>query len=357
VFVTLSLLTLEPVAAQSNSASGADEGEPVTGTPVLLTPRGTSARIGSGVTPDGREVAIVWLDSRSAFVPLDGGEIPEELCVAETCVPAIDHETCAEGECPFAGHRITAAQAIARVAPWTRQNHRTELARLMGDPEAEHITRGQGAHREEMPDSLDVPDPGLDVELPEWSFSNLGGTLGVEIGLGAIGGSFTRSGGSWWGGVFDLVAQYEMPAGDPPWLGALLANGIGLGFRAQLLRRTDGENAGSHAVMLAGVLSLTNRIRGTPVRTPSLLGVLLPEVGAVLYSESRPARGYFDWSVPVTITVATHLAVDVRPRVQLLLPTEETRAELFLGASISFSLVQLGIELPPMGGGSWFGTV
>jgi len=211
---------------------------------------------------------------------------------------------------------------------------------------------------EEMPDSLAPPDPpALLVALPSWRETR-SGALGIELDAGLTSGSFVEGGGAWLGASAAVSLHFQLGRSDSESpFDALFFDGAGLGVRAHVLSRVDDaahDGSGGVVAMIGGGITLTNRVAGTALRVPTLLGAILPETGAVFRSDG-PTSAYFGWALPLSLLVAEHLALDVRPRVLLTFPEAGAagQADVFVGVSVGLVAAQLGAELPPLRPGSW----
>lgn len=98
---------------------------------------------------------------------------------------------------------------------------------------------------------------------------------------------------------------------------------------------------------------LTNRVDETAIRVPTVLGAIVPEMGAVFHRDGT-SGAYVMWCLPFTLLLASNLALDLRPRVLFTLYSNDVArdTDVFLGVSVGLTGAQIGAELP---GSSWNG--
>lgn len=153
----------------------------------------------------------------------------------------------------------------------------------------------------------------------EWgSGEESGGHLEIshQIGLGAI---WTEQPPYFTGSVEVALVAYlerEMARDDrdePLVFGLVLGDTIGLAPRAMILANGS-DVAAPWAAAVGGGLVFRNRIADSAVRVPTILGSLLPEIGAMFRAATAPAF-YLAWEAPFSIRMDRRVAMDVVFRV------------------------------------------
>lgn len=100
-----------------------------------------------------------------------------------------------------------------------------------------------------------------------------------------------------------------------------------MGFAPQAMVIANGSDiAAPWAVAVGGRLVFQNRLRGTPVRVPSILGSLLPSIGAIFRAQT-PTAFYLGWEAPFSIRFDPHVTLDVAFRIYAIDDWLEPRVE------------------------------
>lgn len=297
---------------------------------------------------------LVWISPTTAL----SRDRIDEACFGERCAPVLEATYCAPPVCPGEGLRIQVATAIADVAPWPvdRAEADRAAARLRADPRALTLglmTRTEWTDMETARARQSQPDPGLDSHMlggrsESWGWEHRRRpTLSLEIAAGFTMGSYASGGGVWAGASLSTALQFELEThgSDDGYrvLEAFLFDGAGLRVQASALSRIDGPNQGDWLVSVGAGIVLSNRLSPTGFRLPTLLGALVPEVGTV-FRNDLDASAYLAWSLPFSWVLLPHFGIDLRPRVQVVFPPDDTLgdAEVLIGLTVGFIAPMLG---------------
>lgn len=88
-----------------------------------------------------------------------------------------------------------------------------------------------------------------------------------------------------------------------------------MGFAPQAMVIANGSDvAAPWATAVGGGLVFQNRLVGGPVRVPSILGSLLPSIGAIFRAHTATAF-YLCWEAPFSIRMDPHVTMDVAFRI------------------------------------------
>lgn len=97
------------------------------------------------------------------------------------------------------------------------------------------------------------------------------------------------------------------------WWGFFIGDTIGLAPQAMVIANGS-DIAAPWAVAVGGGLRFQNRLLGGPLRVPSILGSLLPSIGAIFRAHTATAF-YLCWEAPFAIRMDRHVALDVAFRI------------------------------------------
>lgn len=316
------------------------------------------------------ESPIVWLTPDTAFADTE----LDSACYGERCAPVVLNEHCRPPQCPGMGNRVRVAEPLADVVPWPAEADASDrmVERVRADPriaplrlqtnvefrrgrqEFDMLYRHEDEDRHLLPGDADSPSP-----THGWPHRERP-TVSFEIAAGFAMGSFVRDGGTWVGASLDTALQLDLDTHASDGDGhrvmeAFLFDSAGLAVRAQVLSRADGPNQGDWLVSVAGGVALSNRLSPSGLRLPTLLGALVPDVGAVLRNDTD-ASAYLSWSLPLSWVLLPNFGFDVRPRVQVVFPADDSVAEpdVFIGVTVGLISPMLG-STPIQLGGSWGG--
>lgn len=153
----------------------------------------------------------------------------------------------------------------------------------------------------------------------EWGSSDDEGLhleISHTVGMGAI----LTEDPPYFAGTLEVALMAYLPrdvAGDSgdeqvAW-GLLVGDSVGLAPRAMVIANGS-QSAAPWAVAVGAGLVFHNRILGSEFRVPTLLGLLMPELGAIFRASTATAF-YISWEVPFCIRLDRHAALDVSFRV------------------------------------------
>lgn len=292
----------------------------------------------------GEESIGVWVRNDAVWLndPRHEHERFEEdraklVCDGTACAPVLVLTSCGAPECPVSGLLAIAERAIGAQRPLPREARAWEqsMRELRADP----------ALADELPDALTYPEsrpkPERSTGWMAYPFNHVNfeaapsveGTRVFGDGAWLIGPSLrlgyrgveastdtTTSGlirhavaGDAWG--IDLRLRWQREVGDLPHPRTLFGGGLALAV----------DNA------------LGNSNNESRLRTTSLLGLLLPEVGLERFGD-EPVHFYTSHAIPLYVLVTREFALETRPAFKLLYAAGEDDAPAtFL--SLSFGLV------------------
>jgi len=119
-------------------------------------------------------------------------------------------------------------------------------------------------------------------------------------------------------GEFALVDYFESSAAredadDALALGLVLGDVLGVAGRVTAF--TNGADGGASWATAVGIGPvMLNRLAGTSLRVPSILGVLIPEIGAA-FRPHAPTAVYVAWELPFAIRFDRRLSLDAALRI------------------------------------------
>jgi hypothetical protein len=142
---------------------------------------------------------------------------------------------------------------------------------------------------------------------------------------GGLGGGTLRLGVRWW--------PSSAPVGRPSAAALLVGDVPGVDLRARILLGAPAGHFGT--VFTVGLGSgLMAQVGPKRSRVPSLLGLVLPEVG-VLVRSYAPARAYLGWSAPFGYQAKgwSFLSIELTPTVLVVPSSDGTEYVALLGLS------------------------
>lgn len=276
------------------------------------------------------ELPGVWISSRALYTPLDASAALS-VCAEPGCAPVGERRTCAPPECPGHGTLLVVARDVALVPPFPRDygGYTRELDALRNDPRlaslAPHlVTHPEHAAREEQASRAREAQSREESRYRESVRWVSGHRHRERLELSLLGSIATlaEAGGSYAGvtatGSFGFLLRErdanEDDDKDALLLGILVGDVLGAELRAHWLQRLDASQEAAWMVAVGVGPLLANRFERSVVRLPTMMGVLMPEVGAIFRADRDPTW-YVGWSAPFSFLVTHDVAIDVTPRV------------------------------------------
>ena len=264
------------------------------------------------------ETAAVWLEDDRGWIP-STGIAHVSLCVGR-CLPIVERRACEPPECPGHGTLLVAAGALGSIDdfPDDIAGFEDELNAMRPDAELAAVAFAFGRH----------PDHDRDEDD--------GGGLGLALSIGGIVASESR-GDALFGGVGSAGLVYRLDTdedfADPEDDGAFFATLLGDRFAIEARVRVFPEpGAQGLTYSVGGAIVLENRVAGSMWQVPSVVGLLLPELGA--FTRDGRTSFYAGFGVSVKILATRSVGIELRPEVLAVSELSDDGA----GALLSLSL-------------------
>jgi hypothetical protein len=262
----------------------------------------------------------VLLDDDRVWIP-SGLDQPLSVCAGARCAPVDRSESCEAPDCPGVGARVILRSAIASIDgfPTGREGFEAETQAMRVDAVLSQLSGYFGSH----------PDG-----------SGGGGSSDAEgfSLFGAFGGAiatFDGGGGAFAGGTGTIGLRFAID-GDDVWdsrmLETLFGDRFTLSLRGSYLLATRGQSGG-FVTTIGGSFEAENRVDDSAFQVPALLGVIVPEMGALFRDDLR-ATFYARWAVPIKVCFSRSAGLEIRPSV--------TVTEAPTGGAESIIAVELG---------------
>ncbi len=262
-------------------------------------------------------------------------EAPLTLCAGNRCQPVREVTTCSAPACPGAGWLVIARERVADVSdyPSGRDEFNRERASLSADPALAPLAPSMTPH----------PDPGPGPRRPprfvrgahDW----IAFELGAQGGIGALTSTGTPIGAlSVTGGV------RITPGTDDEALDLIYGTSYGVDARVTLLPGLPSAAQATPRPEDLGVLigiapQLAYAVPGEPIRLPSLVGWMLPELGLALRTDGMAPAFYAQWSASIAALVDEHVGFEGRASVAIIdewIAGDDVEAVIALSAGFVF---------------------
>ncbi len=253
----------------------------------------------------------VLVDARSAWV----ATLPEDalaLCVASRCAPIARSESCATPRCPGAGVLVQAAEELAHVDPFPTDyaGFTAELSALSAVPELASLMAHHGSHP-------NPPGPPLDLTL---------GHSDARVELGFEGGyvsSFDRPlHGGMVSATFGLRGQLDGDDFDAWFIGNQVSLDVALHTWLSPSSLANGVDV--PMVLLGFRPALANTLRHSPLRVPTIVSLLIPEIGMAIRPDVARVDVYIAFGVEGSLILTPDLGIRLRASASMVLNTEES---------------------------------
>ena len=241
----------------------------------------------------------VLIDARSVWIQA----LPEDalaLCTASRCAPIERVESCAAPRCPGAGVLVRATENIADVGEFPRDyaGFNAECSALSSVPELASLMGFQNGHP-------NPPGPPLDFVLGH-------NEAHFELGFdGGYVGSFDRPlGGGMTSVTFGIRSQVDGDDFDSAYIGNQVSMDLAL---HTWLSPSASANGVDVPMVLAGFRpSLANALRRTPLRIPTVVSPLIPEVGMAIRPDVARVDFYIAFGLEASLLLARELGIRLR---------------------------------------------
>lgn len=257
------------------------------------------------------DAPAVLIDARSAWV----ATLPADalgLCNASRCVPIARSESCAAPRCPGTGVLLHAAEDIAQVAafPTDYAGFSAELAALSAAPELASLMAHQSAHP-------NPPGPPLDLAL---------GHNDARVELGFEGGyvsSFDRPiQGGMLGATFGLRGQLDGDDFDDWFIGNQVS--LDIAAYAWLSPSSLARGVDVPMVLIGFRPALANTLDRSPLRIPTIVSLLIPEIGMAIRPDVVRVDVYVAFGLEASLILTPDLGIRLRASASMVLNTEES---------------------------------
>jgi hypothetical protein len=263
---------------------------------------------------------IAWTPEHRADDEMPPSMQAKLVCDGQTCARVLVRVRCYKPECPDQGSLLVLDRKLGAHGPWPRERVAWErlMIELASDPELERLLPGAPI----FPELPRVPTPPPERRLGMARSDSR--AFYPEIAAAAEGALLPRA-ETWLAGPsLRLALRKTHPVQDTTWGGhigeAVAGDGWGLDLRFKLLRELDTER--SRTFLSAGAaIAAENAIgRSTTdgrLRVPSVIGLVLPEVGAAAFLE-EPVRLYTSHGLPFYFLLTQAFALEMRPAFTLV---------------------------------------
>jgi hypothetical protein len=242
------------------------------------------------------------------------------VCDEQTCARVLATLSCYRPECPNRGSLLIVDRKLGSRGPWPLERGPWErlMLELKSDPELERLLPGAPV----FPEPYDPPPK---YERPIGMASSQSRRFYPEFAAAAEGALLPRA-DTWLAGAsLRLALRKTHPVSDTTTGGhiaeAVAGDGWGLDLRFKLLREFDTVGRPRTFLSAGAAIAAENAIgRSTTegrLRVPSILGFLLPEVGAAAFLE-EPVHLYTSHGLPFDFLLTQGLALEMRPAFTLV---------------------------------------
>lgn len=269
----------------------------------------------------------VLIDARSAWV----NTLPEgalALCTASRCAPIARWESCAAPRCPGAGVLVHASEDIADVGEFPRgfEGFTAECNALRSVPELLALMGYQNAHP-------NPPGPPLDFVL---RYDDSSFELGFD---GGYVGSFDRPiAGAMTSVTLGIRDQLDTDGFDAAYIGNQVSMDVALHIWLSPAASANGVDV--QMVLFGFRPSLANTLDYTPLRVPTVVSPLIPEVGLVFRPGADRVDFYIAFGLEASLRVTGDLGIRLRASGTMTFNTDDLNQVEGLG------LVSAGLFLP-----------
>ncbi len=240
----------------------------------------------------------VLLEDDVAWQP---DQVAVSVCSGMRCAAVATREVCQPPACPGYGYRMELDADIGDVSSWptTRDGFEEEVEAMRYDPELQALSGYFGAHPERDDDGDDSEGLFFHVSVLG-SAGTLGGGGGALVGAtGSIGMSLFARGEDRYGSSSTKL-----------WETFFFGDRNRLVVRGDYLTNLSQQGTGDVA-LVGAALELENRVEGTAWGVPTLLSLLLPEMGASFRQDASPGF-YARWNMPVRLYFSSSAGAEIR---------------------------------------------
>lgn len=273
------------------------------------------------------DAPAVLIDARSAWV----NTLPEgalALCTASRCAPIERSESCAAPRCPGAGVLVHASEDIAEVSEFPRdfEGFNAECNVLRSVPEFAALMGYQSAHP-------NPPGPPLDFVLRRNDMS-------IELGFdGGYVGSFDRPlAGAMVSVTLGVRGQLDADDFDAAYIGNQVSMDVAL--HTWLSPAASANGVDVPMVLLGFRPSLANALRQLPLRIPTVVSPLIPEVGVAIRPDVARVDFYIAFGLEASLLLTRDLGIRLRATGTMTVNTDDANQVEGLG------LVSAGFFIP-----------
>ncbi len=262
----------------------------------------------------------VLLEDDVAWQP---DHVAVSVCSATRCAAVSERESCNAPECPGPGYRMALDRPIADVSGWPTgmDDFDEELESMRSDAELMRLSGHFGRHPEHDDDEDD--EEGLFFHF---------GVLGSGGTIGSGGGALVGASGSLGLALFVRGEEHFGSSSTKLWETFFFGDRHRLSVRGDYLMGLSEQGAGD--VALAGAaLEFENRVQGTAWGVPTLLSLLLPELGASFREDASPGF-YARWSMPVRLYFSKSAGAEVRLSAGAIERTDDRGIEGFVTLAV-----------------------
>ena len=291
-----------------------------------------SPRLGTALGLAGESPAV-WIAPDRAWVPSTTAYL-SACAPGRSCAPVVSRDACAPPACPGRGVALTVAEGAAPVGdlPTDHDGYQRELEALRADPRSapirgslsdhpDHADHERDARRQRESDERERRRR---AEDPRWVSRYRDGDR-WEAGASATVATLARGHGTWVGATASLGLGFQLRANDADegdeeetFFNALIGDTFGLALRVHVLNRVDAQDQAGRWIGAVGLGPLVaNRYERSVVRLPTVVGVAIPEVGAILRGD-EDVQLYAAWSLPFSFLLTHEMALDVTARMMLV---------------------------------------
>ena len=288
-------------------------------------PRVASIRALQSDTP------AVFIDSESAWINV----LPEgalALCSASRCSPIARTEACAAPRCPGAGVLVHANERLTEVREFPRDytGFNAEIAALNYVPELASVMRFQSAHPH---------PPGPPIDLVMRGSNDARFELGVDGGFVS---SFDRPlQGALVSLRFAIVGQLDMNDDfDAAYIGNQLS--LELAMHTWLAPVSDGLDL--PMTLIGFHVSLANAVRHEPVRVPTVIAPLIPEVGIAIHPDLGRVDLYAMFGLEASLLLAPEVGLRLRTTATLIGNMDDTNLVEGIGMVTAGFFIPMNID-------------